>query len=192
MNTMPPDNQRAPSGYLSKEHKRKFTITAGILGAIFFIGQFILPFVLMLAIMPGMMFFQNSWMEVANPERGALWNNQIWYAGTSVSPKKPDGGRVTLKSLKVDSEEGPKNIALLPMENPWPLAGADRLWIILPSKVAFFQDGNINVISEEKILGEISQPFLYEGQPAVIEEGPNGFAFVVFVDGTWERIGFLR
>ena len=42
MNTIPSDNQRAPSGYLSEEHKRKFTITAGIFGAIFFIGQFFL------------------------------------------------------------------------------------------------------------------------------------------------------
>jgi uncharacterized RDD family membrane protein YckC len=187
MNKIPPDHSRAPSGYLSEEHKRKFTITAGILGAIFFIVQFILPFMLMLAIMPGMMFFQDSWMEIANPERGAFWNDRIWYAGTSISPKKPDGGRVTLKSLKVDSDEGPKNIGLLPMENPWLLTGADRLWIISSSKVGFFQDGNINLISEEKVLGEISRPFLYEGHPAVIEEGPNGFAFVVFVDGTWQR-----
>jgi uncharacterized RDD family membrane protein YckC len=191
MNTIPPDNQKAPSGYLSEEHKRKFTIVAGILGAIFFILQFILPFVLMLAIMPGMMFFQDSWMEIANPERGAFWNNQIWYAGKSVSPKKPDGSRATLKSLKVDSEVGPKSIGLLPMENPWLLAGADRLWIISSSKVGFFQDGKINVILKEKILGEISRPFLYEGHPAVIEEGPNGFAFVVFVDGAWQRKAFF-
>jgi uncharacterized RDD family membrane protein YckC len=187
MNTMPPDHQRAPSGYLSEEHKRKFTITAGILGAIFFIGQFVLPFALMLAIMPGMMFFQDSWMGIAKSERGAFWNNQIWYTETSVSPKKPDSGRVTLKGLKVDSEEAPKNVGLLPIENPWLLAGADRLWIISSSKVGFFQDGSISVISEEKILGDISRPFLYEGYPAVIEEGPNGFAFVVFVDSTWQR-----
>jgi uncharacterized RDD family membrane protein YckC len=187
MNTIPPDNQRAPSGYLSEEHKRKFTIIAGILGAIFFIIQFILPFALMMAIMPGMMFFQDSWMEVANPERGAFWNDRIWYAETSIFFKKQDGGRVTLKSLKADSDEGPKNIGLLPMENPWLLAGADRLWIISSSKVGFFQDGNINLISEKKTLGEISRPFLYESHPAVIEEGPNGFALVVFVDGTWQR-----
>jgi hypothetical protein len=41
MNTIPSDNQKAPSGYLSEEHKRKFTITAGIFGAAFFILQFI-------------------------------------------------------------------------------------------------------------------------------------------------------
>jgi uncharacterized RDD family membrane protein YckC len=191
MNTMPSDNQRAPSGYLSEEHKRKFTITAGVVGAIFFIGQFILPFVLMLAIMPGMMFFKDSWMGVAKPERGAFWNHRIWYAETSVPFKETDGNRFTLKNLNVDSREGSKDAGLLPIENPWFLAGADRLWIISSSKVGFFQDGNINVISEEKILGDISRPFLYEGHPAVIEEGPKGFAFVVFVDGTWQRKFFF-
>lgn len=164
---------------------------AGILGAIFFILQFVLPFVLMLAIMPGMIFFQDSWMEIANPERGAFWNNQIWYTGTSVSLRKPEGGRATLKSLKVDGEEGPKSIGLLSMDNPWLLAGADRLWIISSSEVGFFQDGKINILSKEKILGEISRPFLYEGHPAVIEEGPNGFAFAVFVDGAWQRKVFF-
>jgi hypothetical protein len=32
---------------------------------------------------------------------------------------------------------------------------------------------------------------LYEGHPAVIEEGPNGFAFVEFVDGTWQKKFFF-
>ena len=105
MNTMASDNQRAASGYLSEEHKRKFTITAGIVGAIFFIGQFILPFVLMLAIMPGMMFFKDSWMGVAKPERGAFWNHRIWYSETSVPFKEPDRDWFTLKNLNVNSEE---------------------------------------------------------------------------------------
>ncbi len=37
MNSILSDNKQVPRGYLSEEHKRKFTITAGILGAIFFI-----------------------------------------------------------------------------------------------------------------------------------------------------------
>jgi len=187
MNTIPSDNQMAPTGYLSEEHKRKFTITAGIFGAAFFILQFVLPFVIMLAIMPGMMFSRDSWIKIAKPERGALWDNRIWYPETSESFKKPDGNRVALKYLIVGSDEAPKDGGLSPIEDPWLLAGADRLWIISSSKVAFFRAGNINVLSEEKTLGDISRPFLYEGHPAVIEEGPNGFAFVEFVDGTWQK-----
>ena len=130
MNTMPSDNQKVSSGYLSEEHKRKFTITAGIFGAIFFVIQFILPFVLMLGIMPGMMFFQDSWIKIAKPERGAFWDNRIWYPETSVSFKKPDGNRFVLRHLNVVSGEGPKDAGLSPIEKPWLLAGAVRLWII--------------------------------------------------------------
>jgi uncharacterized RDD family membrane protein YckC len=187
MNTIPSDNQKAPSGYLSEEHKRKFTITAGILGAVFFIIQFILPFMIMLAIVPGMMFSQDSWIKIAKPERGAFWDNRIWYPEMSVSFKKPEENRFELKYLNVDSDEDPKDAGLSPIENPWLLAGADRLWIISSSKVGFFQAGNINVLSEEKTLGDICRPFLYEGHPAAIEEGPNGFAFVEFVGGAWQK-----
>jgi hypothetical protein len=35
-----------PIGYLSEENKKKFTITAGVLGALFFFGQIIVPFLL--------------------------------------------------------------------------------------------------------------------------------------------------
>jgi uncharacterized RDD family membrane protein YckC len=36
-----------PKGYISDASKRKFTFTAGILGAVFLIAQFLLPMVLM-------------------------------------------------------------------------------------------------------------------------------------------------
>ena len=54
MDTLPIQDRLAPKGYLSEEDKRKFTITAGILGAVFFILQFVLPPMLMIVAMPGM------------------------------------------------------------------------------------------------------------------------------------------
>ena len=87
MNTIPSDGNQVPRGYLSEEHKRKFTLTAGILGAAFFVMQFILPPMLMFAIMPGMMFFGDSWMKAAEPQRGVYWEKGIWYVETSFSPR---------------------------------------------------------------------------------------------------------
>jgi hypothetical protein len=43
--TESPEGSEAAPGYLSENHKRRFTTTAGILGAVFFFGQFIQPFV---------------------------------------------------------------------------------------------------------------------------------------------------
>ncbi len=187
MNTIPSESKQMPRGYLSEEHKRKFTLTAGILGAVFFIVQFILPFALMMAIMPGMMFSQDFWMKEAKPQRGAFWNNRIWYVEKSISPRTPDHGAATLKYLNIGNEGGPVSVGALSIENPWLLAGNDRLWIISSSALGFYQSGKISMISEEKTLGDISRPFLYDGYPAVIEERPNGFGLMVFVDGAWQR-----
>ena len=44
------------AGYLSEESKRQFTMIAGILGAVAFFGQFIVPMVGMLILMPMGMF----------------------------------------------------------------------------------------------------------------------------------------
>lgn len=187
MNTIPSDDQRLPRGYLSEEHKRKFTLTAGILGAAFFIMQFILPPMLMFAIMPGMLFFQDSWMKAAEPERGTFWNNSIWYVEISFSTRPSPHGRTTLKKLNLDGEESPESVGPLPTGNPWLLPGTDRLWIISSSAIGFYQNGEITVVSKERTLGDISRPFLYEGYPAVIEERPTGFALMVFVEDTWEK-----
>ena len=66
-------------GYLSEEHKRKFTITAGVLGGIFFLAQFVLPFAVMLAIMPAMMLFQRDIFRDANLRGGTYWDGAVWY-----------------------------------------------------------------------------------------------------------------
>ncbi len=187
MDTMPSGDKGVPSGYLSEEHKRKFTITAGILGAAFFIMQFIIPPMIMFATMPGMMFFGDSWMMKAKPGRGTFWNNSVWYVERSISAKPPAHGWTILKKLNLDSEEGPETVGPLSIGNPWLLAGTDRLWIISSSAIAFYRNGKISIISEEKTLGDISRPFLHEGHPAVIEERPTSLTLMVFIEDTWQK-----
>ena len=45
-------------GYLSEESKRRFTLVAGILGAVFFLAQTLLPMFVMFLIMVPMMMGQ--------------------------------------------------------------------------------------------------------------------------------------
>ena len=49
-NILPP-----PVGYLSEQAKKRYTITAGILGALFFFGQMVVPMVVMVVMMPAML-----------------------------------------------------------------------------------------------------------------------------------------
>jgi hypothetical protein len=53
------------SGYVSDQAKRRFTISVGVLGGIFFFAQFIVPFIIMIAFMPLMIF--SGGFELKNP-----------------------------------------------------------------------------------------------------------------------------
>lgn len=180
-------DKQVPKGYLSEKHKRKFTITAGILGAIFFIVQFILPPLVMMAVMPGMMFSQDSWMKEANPKRGAFWNNQIWYVETPLTTETATPGQTTLKRLTLEGKGDLETVVELPIKNPWLLADKDRIWIISSSAVGFYRNGKITIVSKEKTLGDISRPFFYRGSPAVVEERPTGLTVMRFVGNRWHK-----
>lgn len=56
--------EEAPTGYISAESKKKFTITAGILGALFFIAQFVAPFIVMVGIM--VVALSENWQRVSD------------------------------------------------------------------------------------------------------------------------------
>jgi uncharacterized RDD family membrane protein YckC len=170
-------------GYLSQEHKRKFTITAGILGAVFFIVQFIVPFVVMMAAMPFMVFS----LKMAEPQRGAYWNNAIWYIEKAVGTGTASDNPTMLKKIKPSSKDGPEDICELSIENPWLLAGENRLWIIASSAVGYYQDDDLVFVSKAIRLGDISRPFLYEALPAVVETKPTGFSLMVFKEGQWQK-----
>jgi len=172
-------------GYLSEEHKRTFTITTGILGALFFIGQVVLPVIIMLALMPAMMFSQMDAMKTARLERGAFWNGEIWYVEQSLGgPTSP--GNAVLKKLVVGSDQEPVTVAEPRTENPWLLAGDDRLWIVSSSGIGWYDNEEFTFEPGTRQLADISRPFLYEGRPAVIEQTPSGLALLVFEQGDWQ------
>jgi uncharacterized RDD family membrane protein YckC len=126
-------------------------------------------------------------MKQTNPERGIFWNNKIWYVETTVSPEPSASSQTTLKRLSLDSERGPDTGVALPIENPWLLAGKDRVWIISSSAIGFYRNENIKIVSQEKTLGDISRPFLYRGYPAVVEERPTGLTLMVFIGNRWQK-----
>jgi uncharacterized RDD family membrane protein YckC len=187
MDGSPADIENVPRGYLSEGHKKKFTTIAGILGALFFFAQFILPFVIMMGAMPMMFFTQNSWMKEAKPKRGAVWDSAVWYEEQTIAFGPSAKGLSSLKRISIDGVEEPKTIPGLFAENPWLLPGGERLWIISSSVVGFYQDGDIILLSDRKILGDVSRPFLYKGGPALIEEKPSGLALMVFVENKWQQ-----
>lgn len=173
-------------GYLSEEHKKKFTITAGILGGVFFVGQFIIPMILMIIAMPVMM-FQKGFFKEIEIERAELWENAIWYVESAISFSDTAGTSV-LKRLALDGEEEPEEIASLPEEQTWLLGSPDRLWIITDSDIGWYKDGAISRFPNESYLGSFDYPFLYEGHPAIIEDTPDYFQLRVYKNEDWHAV----
>jgi len=170
-------------GYLSQEHKRKFTITVGILGAVFFIAQFIVPFAVMMIAMPFMSFS----MKEVQPQFGTQWDHAIWYLERAIVPGRAATSSARLKKIDLAGKKGPEAVCSLPMLEPWLLAGDDRLWIIASSAVGHYQDGDPNIVPISRPLGDISKPFLHHGLPAVVQATPAGLSLMVFDENRWQK-----
>ena len=76
MDTSQPIHDHVPRGYLSEKGKRRFTIIAGLLGAVFFFGQFIIPYVVLFALIPILGDFNADYS--LDLEKAVYWKNKIW------------------------------------------------------------------------------------------------------------------
>jgi len=172
-------------GYLSEASKRRFTITAGILGTVFLIAQFVLPF----ALMVGMMASSSRAFDVdfarRNPYRAAIWDGGFWFIETEAKfGDDPDPS--TLVRTDIDDTSNPETMVSIFEGTPYLLAGEDRLWLISKKTFAYFQDGQHVAIDQPEMLAEFSIPFLLEGRPAVLERWPSELALVVHDGVFWQ------
>jgi uncharacterized RDD family membrane protein YckC len=186
MDSQPPLNNAETRGYLSQEDKRKFTIRAGILGAVFFLAQFIVPFAVMIAIMP-LFVFSVFEMRMADPERGTYFDGAIWYVEKGIDVADNVKNPPKLKKIDLDDMDIPKDVEELNIEKPWLLGGEDRLWIINSSNIGWYGKDGL-VLSDGMQLGDICKPFLYEGKPAVVQSRPEGLSLLVWNEQQWQKI----
>ena len=184
----PPPPSEPESGYLSEQSKRKFTITAGVLGAVFFLAQMILPGLVSMVAAPAAMAGGFLSMSLADVSSATFQDGRVWYLGRSGPfSRAPRTGAAKLMSFSPGSRAQPEEAASLSMDEPSLLAGEDRLWVISPEAVGFYKDGNLTVVQSAQRLGDLSRPFLYGGRPAVIEQRPSGCALQVHEAGQWRK-----
>lgn len=176
-------------GYFSEAHKRKFTMTAGILGALFFIGQFVLPMILFMSIMPFAMMSQMSSIDVLLPERSALWEGQLYGVVSSLPFSQPGTEQSVAKLIRIPLNEDEKSeeIRLLDSDQVWLLSGGHQLWVIGPAQVDLVTEQGFETIWTGDSLGSVTRPFLMGGSPAVISQDPDGFALRIFTGQDWEE-----
>jgi uncharacterized RDD family membrane protein YckC len=174
-------------GYLSAQHKKTFTITVGILGAVFFVAQFIIPFIVMVIAMPTMMTTGVVSMKNAQPAHGTYWAGKVWYPQYQITPEKSEPSTASLMTLPANPSKKPEHVADLPLGLPWLLADQDRLWVIASKGVGYFQNGRFTAYPDVQQLGDFTRPFLHNGSPAIIEDRPEGLRLMVFRNNAWKK-----
>jgi uncharacterized RDD family membrane protein YckC len=172
-------------GYLSEPSKRRFTITAGILGTVFLIAQFALPF----AVMLGSMAFSSQAFDIdfarRHPHYAAVWDGAIWFVETEPGfGDDPDTSALIRTGL--DDTSASEAMASALNGKPYLLAGHDRLWLVTKKSFAYFQEGRLETVDQTKMLADFSMPFLFEGGPAILERWPTELALVIHDGVTWQ------
>ncbi len=166
-------------GYLSQESKRRFTLVAGILGAVFFVAQFALPMLIVFLIMVPMM--AGHVASVANLEGAALWNGELWFVEQSVNLNWRDPERsATQSALKhvrlTDLSAAGPSIPLgsaADESSPTLLPLGGRLWVIGSETVAYYENVTLTRLGRANQPPGSSRPFVYQGLPAVISRGTH-------------------
>jgi uncharacterized RDD family membrane protein YckC len=175
-------------GYLSEESKRRFTIVAGVLGAVFFLAQFLLPMILMLLIMLPMMTRE---MRTSDLEHAVLWQGELWFVESAheVNWRDLEKSRTKawLKHARLSDLFERKDATLLDetevRADPWLLPQGDRLWIIGAASVSYYEGGALTRLGSLRRPPHTSQAFLYQGRPAVITLGRSPALLVLDVQG---------
>jgi uncharacterized RDD family membrane protein YckC len=177
-------------GYLSTESKRRFTLIAGVLGAVFFFAQTLLPMALMfLVMMPVMVSQEFSTIDV---DHAALWGGELWFVRrTSKVNWRDIENSATVRvlshlrladlsdagpALPIDRGADRAAVALLP--------AGDRLWVLGTDTVGYYRDGSLTRVNVSSRPPRASEPFLYGGRPAVVSLGTVPALATLNVEGT--------
>ena len=177
------------SGYLSSESKRRFTLIAGILGAVFFVAQFVLPILAMfLLVMPR---FMRGAARSPNVEQSAIWRGELWLVERSFNMRWDESRSAAdraLRHVRLDdlASGGPSVPFVLGTsdEDPALLPIGDRLWLVGDGDVGYFQGGEAVVrLAVVGHGGKASRPFAYQDRPSRITLGTRSRLETLVVDG---------
>ena len=163
-------------GYLSEESKRRFTLITGVLGAVVFLAQMLLPMLLMFAFMLPMM--AGGEVSTTDVTQAALWRDELWLVEqtTRLDFRDPKDARstLTLRRLRLaDLDDAGPAIPLDAGTESAPalLAMGDRLWVIGADAVRYYEGGRVTRVSGSGRPAGASKPFVSDGVPAVLSMG---------------------
>lgn len=179
----------APAGYVSEEARRKFTLTAGILGAVFFIAQMVAPIALMPFLLLGMSTGAGS-IHQRIVGAGAFWNESLWLPEQTIrNPAFSKPGDPDARLARLPTSDGGAPVKVVPLDaaDTTLLLGTDGLWAISSESVTLLGPEGRVVRRVEARPGEMSPPFMHLDRPAVLAASPGRVALVVWRDDAWRE-----
>jgi uncharacterized RDD family membrane protein YckC len=191
MEPPPSSGPEPPRGFHSARARDRLNLWVGILSACFLLAQIALPLGAMFLIASRSTTRDPFGVQSAQVGETVFSDGAIYYLEEPVSRSSTSKRHSTLQMLRWDDRSDPKSVAPAFLENPRLLA-SDRVWIISPENVRYYRDGRLTVMNVDQRLGNISNPFLYRGLPAVLEERPGRMALIVLRGGRWEIERFFQ
>ena len=176
----------APPGYLSQKDKERYIpLMATLLGGTFVL-QMIVPFVIMMIMMPMMMFGTMATANLPQYVKMTAWRDELWYPTFD----GPGGGRGGSKLTALDYAGKPldKPAIELDAQPEWLIADGERLWAVSRNDVTeIYADGSRPVtMHPTRYLHHAATPFLYQGQLAVVDwDETEVVQLCVFANGEW-------
>jgi uncharacterized RDD family membrane protein YckC len=175
-----------PRGWVSERSRRDFRTTAWILGGLFVIGMFVLPLLLIQRIASSGGGGPGRQRSFAHPRRAAVLDDTLYFIVRSEASDQK-AKRATLMQVDIELESEPSKVAEFSSTGVFLLADTDRLWLVSRTETMIFQGGELRSIGPGTELEKFSPPFLFAGQPAVLEKQPLSLMLVTHQDGEWQR-----
>lgn len=183
-----PVSEPAP-GYLSPESKRRFTLVAGVLGAVFFLAQFVLPMLVMFLVMVPMMLGRA--IPMADLDRAVLWRGELWFVERTAQLNWRDLESSTtlaaLRHVRLDdlSSAGPAVPLDVARDDSGPalLPVGERLWLIGSDAISYYDGGVLTRLRGARRPARASRPFVLQGHPAVISLGARPTLSTLHAEG---------
>lgn len=177
----------APKGYLSEERRRSYTILVGILGVGGFLAQFVLPYALMLALLPSMLPFGDEGMRLPEFRSGAVWQGAAWFPEQRLAP--PTGQASPQRLCRAALAREAALDCPVELEHPGTvlLPDGDRMWLLSEAAVATFDGKNLQPVEVTGRPGSPRSPFLLGGKPGIVVFRPGAWSVLTLEEGTWRE-----
>ena len=171
-------------GYLSEEAKRAFSIRAGILGAVFFFLQFIVPFLIMVPLMFTGSMFMAANMEVLEAGKAISFGQGLLVPSAQVGFPGKGQAHAVVYVTSNDSEQ-----VLSVSESPWLVRSGTTTYCFTRSVLYSYDGGRWAPVSNNFPFALIAdvQPYM-DGLVVRTVDPDDTQIHVAYVDGKWSRL----